>query len=399
MVSGITGIVAVVAVAGALFALSRPGDGPAFVVASGVRARCAGAQPSYSSDSLGAIAVGPDKALWFAEPSSDSDKVGRLTTAGRLSEYCLPASESISDLAAGPDGAIWAMTDDYQIERVTPTGKVSAFRLLPWVDASGQSLGIGPGRTLWATTAWAASVRTTTGWVTGEVGNIFRLGLNGAGEDPEPSWTPMTPAPPRDARVGYVHASGPFVVGPDGALWFTGYIEIPEDPARYKSEYDIGIVARETGAGKARFYEFGYLSIPGAIVVGPDRALWFVSEGQEGSAWSIGRITTAGARSSFALPPLPGDAGRPAPASLVAAPDGAIWFVSGFYAGRIDMAGHVSYRRVVARDGFADGTYHRHSIVLGPDGALWATMSGGKVARIGLDGATTEYGIDPRAQP
>jgi hypothetical protein len=55
------------------------------------------------------IALGPDGALWFAE--TDANKIGRMTTTGRITEFALPPDPSgpnlPGEIVAGPDGAMW----------------------------------------------------------------------------------------------------------------------------------------------------------------------------------------------------------------------------------------------------------------------------------------------------
>jgi streptogramin lyase len=57
------------------------------------------------------IATGPDGNLWFTAPgSSTTSWVGKMTTAGVLTVYTIPASVSLglpTVIAAGPDGALW----------------------------------------------------------------------------------------------------------------------------------------------------------------------------------------------------------------------------------------------------------------------------------------------------
>lgn len=65
---------------------------------------------SYTSKTISepyAIAVGPDKALWFLNAGNDT--VGRITTTGRVTTYGshLGLWISSSDITAGPDGAMW----------------------------------------------------------------------------------------------------------------------------------------------------------------------------------------------------------------------------------------------------------------------------------------------------
>src|SRR5262245_49814358 len=66
--------------------------------------------PLPSPDSLpGGITVGPDGALWFH--MSGANKLGRVTTDGRLAEYPIPTPDSSQVrqgfLGTGPDGAVW----------------------------------------------------------------------------------------------------------------------------------------------------------------------------------------------------------------------------------------------------------------------------------------------------
>jgi virginiamycin B lyase len=57
------------------------------------------------SDPSGIIA-GPDGAMWFTE--ENGNKIGRITTAGDLSEYPIPTTNSEPvNITAGPDGALW----------------------------------------------------------------------------------------------------------------------------------------------------------------------------------------------------------------------------------------------------------------------------------------------------
>src|SRR5579864_5791644 len=52
------------------------------------------------------ITAGPDGALWFTEIYGD--RIGRITTAGVITEYLVPTAHSLPwGIAAGPDGALW----------------------------------------------------------------------------------------------------------------------------------------------------------------------------------------------------------------------------------------------------------------------------------------------------
>jgi streptogramin lyase len=51
------------------------------------------------------IALGPDGAMWFTE--RNSSKVGRITTAGVITEYPVVANSQPYAITTGPDGALW----------------------------------------------------------------------------------------------------------------------------------------------------------------------------------------------------------------------------------------------------------------------------------------------------
>jgi len=53
------------------------------------------------------ITQGPDGALWFTE--MDANKIGRITTAGQVSEFSIPTADSHpwGIVTAGPDGNLW----------------------------------------------------------------------------------------------------------------------------------------------------------------------------------------------------------------------------------------------------------------------------------------------------
>jgi streptogramin lyase len=55
------------------------------------------------------IVAGPDGALWFTAIES-GDKLGRITTAGTVTEFLIPVLPRVfvyTGIAAGPDGALW----------------------------------------------------------------------------------------------------------------------------------------------------------------------------------------------------------------------------------------------------------------------------------------------------
>jgi streptogramin lyase len=84
--------------------------------------------PIYSADPyVRDIAVGSDANLWFTEPGGT--KIGRITTAGVVTEFSVPTSSSKPMfLTAGPDGNLWfTEANACQIGRITTAGVVTEF--------------------------------------------------------------------------------------------------------------------------------------------------------------------------------------------------------------------------------------------------------------------------------
>jgi virginiamycin B lyase len=77
-------------------------------------------------------------------------KVGRLTTAGDVSEYTLPVNGAPLDITVGPDGNVWVTVPRaHAICQITPGGRASAFYLSAEVVPS--FIAMGADRKLWFT--------------------------------------------------------------------------------------------------------------------------------------------------------------------------------------------------------------------------------------------------------
>ncbi len=125
-------------------------------------------------------------------------------------------------------------------------------------------------------------------------------------------------------------------------------------------------------------------AMPFSIVAGPDGALWFTEFGGN----RIGRISPAGAATDFAVP-------TPAsqPFSIAVGADGRLWFteVNGNKIGQVTTSGAIT--EVATPSGGNPG-----GIAAGPDGALWFTeISGNKIGRITTTGAITEFAVPTAA--
>jgi len=158
-------------------------------------------------------------------------------------------------------------------------------------------------------------------------------------------------------------------VGPDGALWFTGW--------------DDSAIGRITTAGAITAYSLPTaFSYPMGITAGPDGALWFAETGGVIDVPKIGRITTAGAITEFPLP-----SGSDA-FDITTGPDGALWFTEQISnkIGRITTAGALTEYPLLP-------DAHPTGIVTGPDGALWFAQEFGSIGRLTTEGSLTEYPV------
>jgi uncharacterized protein (TIGR03437 family) len=139
------------------------------------------------------------------------------------------------------------------------------------------------------------------------------------------------------------------VAGPDGAMWLTPNISSPN--------YQIG---RLTTTGQ--FSEFalpaGYLP-GGPIVTGPDGALWIqvFSATDNAADTAIARMTTSGISTQYVFDETDGIV------DMTVGPDGAIWLAEDDRIGRITTAGAYSH--------FSIGSYYPTGITAGADGNLW----------------------------
>jgi len=84
----------------------------------------------FSVSAAYGITSGPDGALWFTENTFATNKIGRMTTAGVLTnEYTIPTPNSGPEfITTGPDGALWfTEVDANQIGRITTAGVITEY--------------------------------------------------------------------------------------------------------------------------------------------------------------------------------------------------------------------------------------------------------------------------------
>ena len=284
-------------------------------------------------------------------------------TAQVITEFVLPAWDSRPyGITAGPDGNVWFTLIDAQhfngaIGRITPGGVVTAFPFFgdePLLYPAPSFIVTGPDGNLWFTQDDACDNGFSS------IGRV---------------------TPPREEFTGFPQPScrrlADIAVGSDGNLWFTWN--------SLREPFPAGISRRRlSGAGEVTEFP-----VPGGsegIAAGPDGAIWFT----EGGLDRIGRITTTGAVSEFALP-----AGS-APTGIVAGSDGNLWFTetSANKIGRITPLGTVTEFPVPTA-----GSRPLY-ITSGPDGNLWFTEEAGdRIARITTSGVITEFRLPTQGRP
>jgi virginiamycin B lyase len=189
------------------------------------------------SDNSGAIAVGPDGAMWFTDVTDQL--IGRITTAGAVTEYTVSASPLA--IVRGPDGALW-FTDSgvARIGRITTSGVVSYVSL----PGSGVDLTVGSDGNLWVSQGIGGGILRVTAQ-----GSATRYPVPGAiGQTPDAGW---------------------LVTARDGNVWFgdptndaVGWIS-PQGDAH---EYQV----------PGQYPQRSHWPAPDRLAVGPDGHIWFL---------------------------------------------------------------------------------------------------------------------------
>jgi virginiamycin B lyase len=113
----------------------------------------------------GAIVTGPDGNLWVDEPSRKdlvSGFIGRVTPEGRAVRFRVPEKTvplvRPEGIAVGPDGNLWFGAGSFAdvLGRITPSGHLEAYVMIPTPDAFVWDMVRGPDGRLWFT-EYAAS--------------------------------------------------------------------------------------------------------------------------------------------------------------------------------------------------------------------------------------------------
>ena len=111
--------------------------------------------PDPSIDQPEGMTAGPDGALWFTNAGNNS--IGRIITAGAVTNYTDPSIDQPESITTGPDGALWfTNAGNNSIGRVTTTGVVTNYTD-PSIDQP-ESITTGPDGALWFTNAGNNSI-------------------------------------------------------------------------------------------------------------------------------------------------------------------------------------------------------------------------------------------------
>ena len=296
--------------------------------------------PIAANRTARSIVVGPDGALWFAESPG---YLGRITTAGALTESVIPGNYNAFVLCTGPDNALWIGAQNMN------TGVSAIMRR----DANGSYV-----------TYTLASGRQVFNIVTGADGNIWFNQQTQLGQITPAGVVTMTTLKDANGNPFPLHS---LVNGPDNALWFGTYGTL--------GRFDLGTHAVSLYAANGPFAGTTVPGDPSAIVVGPDNRLYF-----SGSPLPVMASTTGGT-----MAPAYSQAVNPPPTPLAFAADGSLWFTAGSSPTTLTFGRALGGNEIPVLDSAAQPNGVPpggiDSIVLGPDGALWYAR-GGAIGRI-----------------
>jgi len=261
-----------------------------------------------ASDPPAFVAAGPDGALWFTR--LNGAHIGRMSTSGQYTEYALAAQSEPTGIVAGPDGALWfTERSANKVGRITTTGQIREFALPDTAEVQcgrycPDDITVGPDGALWFVNDQLVGVPGIGRITTGGTMTFYSL--------------------PKGSVPSAITA------GPDGNLWFT--------------EYRGPGLGRVTPGGTVTEFQVpGLRQAPvavNALAAGPDNGVWFTvgqGLGDPNPAATIrsgqlGRIAPDGTITMY-TPPGEGTTG-----AIVLGPDGALWAFGGRTVTRVTLS-------------------------------------------------------------
>jgi streptogramin lyase len=325
------------------------------------------------------ITPGPDGNLWFTELGGH--KVGRITTAGVITEFSLGITSRPFSIVSGPDNNLW-VTDPGQntIVRITPGGRVTRYAV-PTRNSGLSDIAVGPDGNLWFTESVASKIgRISTTGVVVEFSLPAQTEPYGitAGADGNLWFTES-----RANKIGRITPDGTVTefslptagsrpreisVGPDGNVWF---VEL------YSNK-----IGRITPNGNITEFTIPWPNArPDGITLGVDGNLWYSQSGRS----SVARISASGIFKEFKLR----QAGR-VPSGITIGADANVWIVQ---RGGSTIARMVLPEPTPPTTGF-ETTGNTQGVTMGPDSAIWFTQNAASnVGRIAPDGSITYFSL------
>lgn len=266
--------------------------------------------PPTPASAPGSIAVGPDGSIWFTETATNG--IGRRFPDGSFTEYPGPSDNTLNGaIILGSDGNLWVSAlgqGTNNIDRIANDGTITEFSI-PEIDRSVPvSIVLGSDGNIWFSDQWdGIGFMTTSGTVTfynSFTGNFIADGLSGT------YWLSssnlieqISSAPGLLRQINLPLQPGSMVLGSDKNMWLAQPGSLVQITRTTERSYIL-----PTFNNNPRGVD--------DIAAGFDGAIWF-SESYGG----LGRLTTRGTFTDRLVP-----AARSSPASVVAAPDGSIWF-------------------------------------------------------------------------
>lgn len=380
-----------------------------------------------------AMVVGPDKNLWFVEWGGQ--KVGRITTAGVVTEFPIANAQALIGIASGPDGNLWFT--DMTAEKIGHIS-TSGTNIVQYSLAAGsfpEGITAGPDGNLWfveqkATGDYEIGKITTAGKVAyystketagpfEEFGSISYINFGVIAAGPDGNLWFVNPQNNLNSQVGKITTAGAITFygigdqplgitsGPDGNLWvieashvakvstsgtetpypithggYAGIVTGPDGNIWFAESTDFGKVVPSTGVVTEYAALYPAFEYSPSIVSGPDGNLWFTSP----FTGNIGRMTTAASiTGNFVL-----NAGAVS-AFNTAGPDGNLWFTMDFPANGV---GKMTPTGVVTTCSLPTANAAPAGITAGPDGNVWLVENVGKnIAKVTPACVVTEYPI------
>jgi virginiamycin B lyase len=212
--------------------------------------------PHTSGTVYSAIALGPDKNVWFLDEFAG---LVRMDENGSIKEFPLTSileGRNAVSMAVGADGKFYILDESSNVIRVTTTGKAQSFPIPSGDTTSIDSLALGPDGNIWF----------------GEFNHIGTI-------------TPAGKITEFAYPSGYgSNSDGGVSAGSDGNVWFGA-----------SSGNAIGRIVPSTG--KITMFPIPVSCTPAPLVLAQDKNVWFICL----SVNTLGSITTSGKIKTYSI--------------------------------------------------------------------------------------------------